>query len=150
MSRILGAMCTSYTPLKKSPKRPQNTTRILPTKGSSSSNPEKAVNTMTDSSKNPERSGSVFYHLHEDDKARDLELRANVLMAIQEYVKAAQMSQAEVMKITGLQQSDVSYLLNGKISRFKLDRLVTIAKKFNATVKVIVDFPAVDSAIGSN
>lgn len=105
---------------------------------------------MTDSSNSPEQTGSVFYHLHEDDKARDLELRANVLMAIQQYVKAAQLSQAEVMKITGLQQSDVSYLLNGKISRFKLDRLVTIAKKFNATVKVIVDFPAVDSAVGSN
>lgn len=105
---------------------------------------------MTDSSPSPNKSGSVFYHLHNEEKARDLELRANVLMAIQEFVKASEFSQADVMKITGLKQSDVSYLLNGKISRFKLDRLVAIAKKFNATVSLSVEFPPVGAAVGSN
>lgn len=93
---------------------------------------------------NPTTTGggrSVFHDIASPREARDLEQRAHVLMGIQEHIKAQGLTQQQIMTATGLHQPDVSYLINGKISRFKIDRLIRIAEALDGVVEVKVTFP---------
>lgn len=89
----------------------------------------------------PTKPRSVFYEIFPEEEARDLEERAVILMGIQNYVEKHELSQAGVQQITGMNPSDVSYLVNGKISRFGLPRLIKIAKLFKARIDLKVTFP---------
>lgn len=91
---------------------------------------------------------SVFRDLHGDKEAQDLEQRADLLIGIQDHIKEMGYTQAEVANITGLYQPDVSCLLNSKVSRFKIDRLIKIAKAFDAVVTVSAVFPKAEAAGG--
>lgn len=85
---------------------------------------------------------SVFYDIFPEDEAQDLEERAVVLMGLQNYFEKHELSQADVQQITGMNPSDVSFLVNGKISRFDLPRLIKIAKLFKARIDLKVTFPS--------
>lgn len=100
---------------------------------------------------NPENSEdfrSVFQDLYDSEEARELEQRADLLIGIQDHIKEMGYTQAEVANITGMYQPDVSCLLNSKVSRFKIDRLIKIAKAFDAVVTVSAVFPKAEAAGG--
>lgn len=63
------------------------------------------------------------------------------MMEIQKYVADYGLTQAQVQQITGMNPSEASYLLNGKVSRFSLPRLVEIAKLFKGEIDLKVTFP---------
>lgn len=97
---------------------------------------------MTESREEIMPSKNVFEDLgFAKDEARDLKQRADAMGAIREYIEEQGYTQKEVAKITGLTQPNVSNLLTNKIDLFSLDRLVRVAKAFDAEVTVAFMFP---------
>lgn len=97
---------------------------------------------MTESREEIVPSKNVFKDLgFPRDEARDLKQRADAMGAIREYIEEQGYTQKEIAKITGLTQPNVSNLLTNKIDLFSLDRLVRIAKAFDAEVIVEFEFP---------
>lgn len=75
------------------------------------------------------------------EEARELKRKSNALGAIREYIADKGFSTAQVREITGLSHCDVSHIVNGKIVRFSIDRLMRIAEAFDAKVSVSFEFP---------
>lgn len=76
------------------------------------------------------------------EEAKDLYLRAKAMRLIQVHIESQNYSQKRVAEISGLSQSDVSNLLNSKIERFSIDRLLRIAESFDAEITLDFKFPA--------
>jgi predicted XRE-type DNA-binding protein len=54
-------------------------------------------------------------------------LKAKVAVAISRHIQAADMTQAQVAEVLGIDQPKVSKLLRGRLDDFSLDRLVRYA-----------------------
>ena len=72
---------------------------------------------------------SVFYDLFPAEKAAELEMRAQLLMALEHWLEKGCMTQSESAKLLGITQARVSDLKRGKIGRFSLDLLVRLAAR---------------------
>jgi len=72
---------------------------------------------------------SVFNDLFSPEEAADLEIRATLLQGLQDWVKAAGKTQAEVAKHLGITQARVSDIKRGKLNSFSLDLLIKIAAR---------------------
>jgi len=72
---------------------------------------------------------SVFNDLFSPEEAADLEIRATLLQGLQDWVKAAGETQAEVAKQLGITQARVSDIKRGKLNAFSLDLLIKIAAR---------------------
>lgn len=60
------------------------------------------------------------------------------MMALTEYVERQTITQEEAGKRFGVPRSRVSELVNGKISKFSIDRLVNMASRVNLETHVVV------------
>lgn len=94
---------------------------------------------------------SVFYDIFEPEEARDLEQRAYLLMGIQDHIRNHGLSETEVMTIANLSEADSKHILDGIITELTVDRLVQIAKAFDAEIEIEIKakFPPVKAASGS-
>lgn len=72
---------------------------------------------------------SVFYDLFPPEKAAELEMRAQLLMGLEQWLEKSGMTQAAAAKVLGLTQARVSDLKRGKIGRFSMDLLVRLAAR---------------------
>jgi predicted XRE-type DNA-binding protein len=72
---------------------------------------------------------SVFYDLFQPEKAAELEMRAQLLMGLEQRLEKSGMTQAEAAKVLGVTQARVSDLKRGKIDRFSMDLLVRLAAR---------------------
>ncbi|MFA6019157.1 MAG: helix-turn-helix transcriptional regulator [Rhodospirillales bacterium] len=78
---------------------------------------------------------SAFHGLGLPD-ADDLVLRADLLGKIAEIIKARRLTQAKAAELMGMDQPRVSALLNGKISKFSTDRLLTALSDLGQDVEL--------------
>jgi predicted XRE-type DNA-binding protein len=72
---------------------------------------------------------SVFYDLHTEDRAAELEMRSLLLLGLGQWLADANLTQTEAAKVLGITQARVSDLKRGKISQFSLDLLVRLAAR---------------------
>jgi predicted XRE-type DNA-binding protein len=72
---------------------------------------------------------SVFYDLFPAAKAAEMEMRAQLLIGLEHWLKNSRMTQAEAAKVLGVTQARVSDLKRGKIDRFSMDLLVRLAAR---------------------
>ena len=70
---------------------------------------------------------SVFYDLFPAEKAAEMEIRAQLLMGLEQWLARSGMTQAA--KVLGVTQARVSDLKRGKIDRFSMDLLVRLAAR---------------------
>lgn len=72
---------------------------------------------------------SVFRDLFPEDRAAELEMRAQLLNGLHRWLADSRLTQVDAAKVLGLTQARVSDLKRGKISRFSLDLLVRLAAR---------------------
>ena len=68
--------------------------------------------------------------------AANLKARSSVMMAIEQSIKSWNLSQVTAAKRLGLTQPRLNDLLRGRINKFSLDALMTIAAKAGLSVEV--------------
>lgn len=72
------------------------------------------------------------------EEALNLKLRAGMMREIRHRVSANGWTQVETAEFLGISQPRVSYLLNGKISRFSLDSLVNMLAALGGDIQLEV------------
>lgn len=72
---------------------------------------------------------SVFYDLFPAEKAAEMEMRAQLLMGLGQWLEKSRMTQAAAAKVLGVTQARISDLKRGKIDRFSMDLLVRLAAR---------------------
>ena len=71
-------------------------------------------------------------------EAANLRIRSQLMIALTEYVEQETITQEEAGRRFGVPRSRVSELVNGKISKFSIDRLVNMASRVNLETEVVV------------
>ena len=71
--------------------------------------------------------------------AANLKARSSVMIAIEQTVKSWNLSQVTAAKRLGLTQPRLNDLLRGRINKFSLDALITVASKAGLSVEVKVE-----------
>jgi len=75
-------------------------------------------------------SGNVFIDLgYSPDDAAILQMRADLMADLRNFIKAKRLTQAKAAEILGVSQSRVSDLTRGKWERFSLEMLITLATR---------------------
>jgi predicted XRE-type DNA-binding protein len=72
---------------------------------------------------------SVFQDLYPADQAAEMEIRAQLLRGLSDWLKASGLTQIQAAKALGVTQARISDLHRGKINRFSLDLLVRLAAR---------------------
>ena len=86
--------------------------------------------------------GNVFKDLgFREPEARNLALRAEIMIRIEEFVERSRMTQARAAARLGLTQPRLNALLKGKIDQFSLDALVNAATRAGLQVHLQVTAP---------
>ena len=76
------------------------------------------------------------------EEAANLKLRSQLMDALESYIGHENITQAEAAKRFGVPRSRVSELVNGRISKFTIDRLVNMASRVGLTTRLVVESPA--------
>ena len=76
------------------------------------------------------------------EESAELVRRSHLLDEVLEIVKRAGYTQKDLIRLTGLGQSHVSELLNGKLSRFSTEKLIAVLESLGASVHIKVKRPA--------
>lgn len=79
------------------------------------------------------RTGNVFAQLRRPE-ADDLLRKSRVLSVITEVLEEMNLDQAAAAEKLGLDQADISRLIHGKLSRFSLDRLMTLVDRLGVAI----------------
>jgi len=85
-------------------------------------------------------------------EAANLRIRSQLMTALTEYVNGQAITQEEASIRLGVPRSRVSELINGKISKFSIDKLVNMASRVNLETQVVVKQhgrPVCDRSAGS-
>ena len=82
-------------------------------------------------------SGNVFADLGFPD-AEDLQLKAELTCQIGKRIKALGLTQVQAAKRLGLEQPDVSRLVNGRPSGFSAERLLLILNSLEVDVEIVL------------
>lgn len=83
-------------------------------------------------------SGNIFYDLGFENH-EELFVRSQLACAIALIVQKRKMKQVDVAKLLGLTQGRVSELVNGKLDKFSLDRLISILNALDQRVRIVVE-----------
>jgi predicted XRE-type DNA-binding protein len=79
---------------------------------------------------NVKSSGNVFVDLgYPPDEAAILQMRADLMADLRNFIKAKKLTQAKAAEILGVSQSWVSDLATGKWEKFSLEMLIVPATK---------------------
>jgi predicted XRE-type DNA-binding protein len=82
-------------------------------------------------------SGNVFTDLgFPPDEAAILQMRADVMSDLREFIKAKKLTQAKAAEVLGVSQSRVSDLTRGKWERFSLEMLIILATRAGMRVSL--------------
>lgn len=79
---------------------------------------------------------SVFYDFEPPEIAAVLDLRAQLMMGIEQFIQSKGWTQAEAARMCGTTQPRISALMNGKFNDFSLDALVKIAGHLDLDIAV--------------
>lgn len=72
------------------------------------------------------------------EEAANLKLRSLLMDAIKAYIDQEKLTQEEAAKHLDVPQSRVSELVNGRISKFTIDKLVNMAARIGLTTRITV------------
>lgn len=72
------------------------------------------------------------------DEAANLKLRSQLMDAIEEYIDHEGITQDEAARRLGVPRSSVSELINDRISKFTIDKLVNMAARVGLTTRLTV------------
>ena len=72
------------------------------------------------------------------EDAATMTMRSNVMIAIKDTVRSWNTTQAQAARRLGITQPRLNDLLNGKINKFSLDALLTLATRAGLEVKIDV------------
>jgi predicted XRE-type DNA-binding protein len=72
----------------------------------------------------------------EAEEAANLKIRADLLIDLREYIRSRGWTQAEAAAFFGETQPRISNLLKGEISRFSIDKLVTMLARAGIRVRL--------------
>src|SRR5713101_4326281 len=87
-------------------------------------------------------SGNVFKDVgFPEAEAEHLRVRADLLIQIQQALKARGLKQAEAARLLGVTQPRVSDLVRGRIDLFSIDSLIDMLARLGVRVKVVVTSP---------
>lgn len=94
---------------------------------------------MTKRLKMVKGSGNVFRDLgFSAEEAQNLRLRSELMIEIEDFVKASGLTQKEAAKRLGVTQPRLNDLLRGKIGKFSLDALVNMLARVGRSVSIRV------------
>ena len=82
-------------------------------------------------------SGNVFADLGFENAEEGL-LKAQLVREIRALIKRRRLTQAKAGETLGLAQSDVSALINGRVARFSLERLLRCVRRLDREVAIVV------------
>ena len=71
-------------------------------------------------------------------EAANLELRSQLMHALESYIGRENITQEEAAQRFGVPRSRVSELVNGRISKFTIDKLVNMAVRVGLTTRITV------------
>jgi len=71
----------------------------------------------------------------------EIKVKAELYRDLFRYIQDRGLSQQELGTVLGIHQPDVSYLLNGKVSKFSVGKLIKFAGKLNLTAQVKLTRP---------
>ena len=84
-------------------------------------------------------SENVFDDLGFDaEEAMNLKVRADLMLDLRAYIQTQGWTQQEAADFLGETQPRISNLMNGEISRFSIDKLITLLGKIGLEVRVEV------------
>ncbi len=69
-------------------------------------------------------------------EAANMKIRAELLLEIREYIRDKKLKQKEAAALLGINQPEVSALMNGLIFKFSIDALVTMLAKLGHEFKI--------------
>ena len=72
------------------------------------------------------------------EEAASLKMRAQLMDVIEAYIEREKITQGEAARRLGVPRSRVSELVNGKISKFTIDKLVNMATRVGLTAKLTI------------
>ena len=73
------------------------------------------------------------------EEAANLKLRSQLMDALESYIDHEDITQTEAAKRFGVPRSRVSELVNGRISKFTIDKLVNMASRVGLTTRITVE-----------
>ena len=80
---------------------------------------------------------NVFQALGFDaEESAELKLRASIMMALRQWIKARELTQEQAAKQLNTTQSRISDLLNGKINNLGTKRLLAMAEAAELSIEV--------------
>jgi predicted XRE-type DNA-binding protein len=82
-------------------------------------------------------SGNVFADLGLPD-AEDLQIKAELTRQIYSRIKSFGLTQAQTAKRLGLQQPDVSKLMNGRYTGFSTERLMSLLTALKIDIEIVL------------
>ena len=87
-------------------------------------------------------SGNVFRDLgFSPEEAEHLKIRSDLMIHVQNIIRARRLKQAEAAKVLGVTQPRVSDLLRGRIDLFSTDTLIDMLARLGGRVKLVVKPP---------
>jgi len=89
--------------------------------------------------RDPGKATNVFDELFNRDEATNLKIRAKLMDQLIEYVDEHGLTQGEAAEAFNAAQPRISYLVNGKISKFSIDALVNMCSAAGIDVDVSID-----------
>ena len=72
-------------------------------------------------------------------EAANLKLRSQLMDALESYIGHEEITQTEAAMRFGVPRSRVSELVNGRISKFTIDKLVNMASRVGLTTRITVE-----------
>ncbi|MCF6776102.1 helix-turn-helix domain-containing protein [Thiotrichales bacterium 19X7-9] len=80
-------------------------------------------------------SGNVFEDLGFDN-AEELQAKASLARHIMLTIKQKKLKQKEVETLTGVNQGDISKIINGHCDRYSIDKLLNILRKLGQDIEI--------------
>ena len=85
--------------------------------------------------------GNVFLDIgFSKEEAEHELLRSNLTFEVHSILEERKLTQLEIGKVLGIDQSDVSRLRNGEFQRFSAERLLTFLNRLDRNVKGCITF----------
>jgi predicted XRE-type DNA-binding protein len=70
--------------------------------------------------------------------ARNLQIRSSLMIEVEKFIRSRSMTQAEAAKYFGVSQPYISDLMNGRIDRVSIDKLITLLDRAGQSVTISV------------
>jgi len=77
------------------------------------------------------------------DEALEIKVKAEVYRELMHHIGAAGYTQQELIGLLGIHQPDVSNLMNGRVSKFSVGKLIKFAGRLNLGAEVRITRPEV-------